>query len=151
MTLFDDEEVNDDQKPTYAGHVIAVVERQAGQLFAGTLGILRPSSAATKEKQGASCTFSLFRLRYKHTDTTWSSIDAERRERDGIDIRGGDEQKNRPKIVWFKPVDKRVPLVAIPVRPYSILPIPTESKSDLSCDLVNTGRSSTFWFPRQTR
>lgn len=41
--------------------------------------------------------------------------DAERRERDGIDIRGGDEQKHRPKIVWFKPVDKRVPLVAIPV------------------------------------
>ena len=52
MTLFEDEEVNDDQKPTYAGHVVAVVERQAGQLFAGTLGILRPSSAATKEKQG---------------------------------------------------------------------------------------------------
>lgn len=52
LTLFEDEEVNDDQKPTYAGHVVAVVERQAGQLFAGTLGILRPSSAATKEKQG---------------------------------------------------------------------------------------------------
>ena len=52
-SLFDDEqELNDDSKPVYAGHVIAVVERQAGQLFAGTLGILRPSSAATKEKQG---------------------------------------------------------------------------------------------------
>ena len=54
LTLFEDEEVNDDQKPTFAGHVVAVVERQAGQLFAGTLGILRPSSAATKEKQGDS-------------------------------------------------------------------------------------------------
>ena len=104
LTLFEDEEVNDEQRPTYAGHVVAVVERQAGQLFAGTLGILRPSSAATKEKQ-----------------------DAERRERDGIDVRstpgggsgnaaGGDNHNPgfRPKIVWFKPIDKRVPLVAIP-------------------------------------
>jgi len=90
LTLFEDEEVTDDQKPTYAGHVVAVVERQAGQLFAGTLGILRPSSAATKEKQ-----------------------DAERRERDGIDVRGADPSF-RPKIIWFKPIDKRVPLVAIP-------------------------------------
>lgn len=57
LTLFEDEEVNDDQRPTYAGHVVAVVERQAGQLFAGTLGILRPSSAATKEKQGMSYSY----------------------------------------------------------------------------------------------
>lgn len=63
-----------------------------GQLFSGTLGLLRPSSAATKEKQ-----------------------EAERREREGDRY---DEQasKNmeRPKIVWFKPTDKRVPLIAIP-------------------------------------
>lgn len=63
-----------------------------GQLFSGTLGLLRPSSAATKEKQ-----------------------EAERREREGD---RGEEQKKgpieRPKIVWFKPTDKRVPLIAIP-------------------------------------
>lgn len=62
-----------------------------GQLFSGTLGLLRPSSAATKEKQ-----------------------EAERREREGD---RGDEprrQIERPKIVWFKPTDKRVPLIAIP-------------------------------------
>ena len=62
-----------------------------GQLFSGTLGLLRPSSAATKEKQ-----------------------EAERREREGDK---GDEprrQIERPKIVWFKPTDKRVPLIAIP-------------------------------------
>lgn len=59
-----------------------------GQLFSGTLGLLRPSSAATKEKQ-----------------------EAERRER------GQEEEPKsmeRPKIVWFKPTDKRVPLIAIP-------------------------------------
>ncbi|CAK9781321.1 RNB-domain-containing protein [Cutaneotrichosporon oleaginosum] len=92
LTLFEDEEVNDETKPTYAGHVVAVVERMPGQLFSGQLGVLRPSSAATKEKQ-----------------------EAERREREGDKPR--DEKKEpepRPKIVWFKPTDKRVPLIAIP-------------------------------------
>jgi len=92
LTLFEDEEVTDDVKPQFAGHVVAVVERMPGQLFSGTLGLLRPSSAATKEKQ-----------------------EAERREREGD---RGDEPRRapieRPKIVWFKPTDKRVPLIAIP-------------------------------------
>lgn len=92
LTLFEDEEVNDDTKPTYAGHVVAVVERMPGQLFSGQLGVLRPSSAATKEKQ-----------------------EAERREREG-DKKSNEksEPEPRPKIVWFKPTDKRVPLIAIP-------------------------------------
>lgn len=90
LLLVDEEEVNDDQKPMYAGHVVAVVERTAGQMFSGTLGLLRPSSAATKEKQ-----------------------DAERRDRDGA-VTSGYRQQERPKIVWFKPTDKRVPLIAIP-------------------------------------
>ncbi|KAG9015443.1 hypothetical protein FRB94_000047 [Tulasnella sp. JGI-2019a] len=88
MMLFEDEEVTDEIKPQFAGHVVAVVERMPGQLFSGTLGLLRPSSAATKEKQ-----------------------EAERRER------GQEEEPKsmeRPKIVWFKPTDKRVPLIAIP-------------------------------------
>jgi protein SSD1 len=84
--------VTDEIKPQFAGHVVAVVERMPGQLFSGTLGLLRPSSAATKEKQ-----------------------EAERREREGD---RGDEPRRapieRPKIVWFKPTDKRVPLIAIP-------------------------------------
>ena len=83
--------VTDEVKPQFAGHVVAVVERMPGQLFSGTLGLLRPSSAATKEKQ-----------------------EAERREREGD---RGDEPRrpiDRPKIVWFKPTDKRVPLIAIP-------------------------------------
>lgn len=94
MVLFEEEEVTDEQKPTYAGHVVAVVERMTGQLFSGQLGVLRPSSAATKEKQ-----------------------EAERRERDGKDRGDNDRnrpQEQRPKIVWFKPTDKRVPLIAIP-------------------------------------
>ncbi|KAL4075813.1 SSD1 protein [Scleroderma citrinum] len=92
LMLFEDEEVTDEVKPQYAGHVVAVVERMPGQLFSGTLGLLRPSSAATKEKQ-----------------------EAERREREGDraeDLKRGPVE--RPKIVWFKPTDKRVPLIAIP-------------------------------------
>ena len=61
-----------------------------GQLFSGQLGVLRPSSAATKEKQ-----------------------ELERRDREG-DRPRKEELEARPKIVWFKPTDKRVPLIAIP-------------------------------------
>lgn len=93
LLLMEEEEVNDDQKPLYAGHVVAVIERISGQMFSGTLGLLRPSSQATKEKQ-----------------------EAERFSREGNrhqqDRR--DREQEKPKIVWFKPTDKRVPLIAIP-------------------------------------
>lgn len=82
LVLFEDEEVTDDQKPTYAGHVVAVVERVNNQLFTGQLNVLRPSAAATQAAQQA----------------------------EGRSTRKDD----RPKIVWFKPTDKRVPLIAIP-------------------------------------
>ena len=60
--------------------------------FGSTLGLLRPSSQATKEKQ-----------------------EAERQTRDGSSGRHQYErQQDKPKIVWFKPTDKRVPLIAIP-------------------------------------
>lgn len=59
---------------------------------ASTLGLLRPSSQATKEKQ-----------------------EAERQQREGSSGRHQpDRQQDKPKIVWFKPTDKRVPLIAIP-------------------------------------
>jgi protein SSD1 len=91
LLLIEEEEINDEQKPLYAGHVVAVIERIAGQMFSGTLGLLRPSSQATKEKQ-----------------------EAERAARDGGNNRQQDHRQDKPKIVWFKPTDKRVPLIAIP-------------------------------------
>ncbi|KAI9839815.1 MAG: hypothetical protein M1819_000005 [Sarea resinae] len=92
LLLMEEEEVNDEQKPLYAGHVVAVIERVAGQMFSGTLGLLRPSSQATKEKQ-----------------------EAERQAREGGSGRQQqDRHQEKPKIVWFKPTDKRVPLIAIP-------------------------------------
>ncbi|KAF2279496.1 putative cell wall biogenesis protein phosphatase Ssd1 [Westerdykella ornata] len=92
LLLMEEEEINDEQKPLYAGHIVAVIERVAGQMFSGTLGLLRPSSQATKEKQ-----------------------EAERQAREGGSARQQPErQQDKPKIVWFKPTDKRVPLIAIP-------------------------------------
>ncbi|KAJ5620457.1 hypothetical protein N7510_004441 [Penicillium lagena] len=92
LLLVEEDEISDEQKPLYAGHVVAVIERIAGQMFSGTLGLLRPSSQATKEKQ-----------------------EAERQARDGAHGRfHNDRQQDKPKIVWFKPTDKRVPLIAIP-------------------------------------
>lgn len=61
-------------------------------IICSTLGLLRPSSQATKEKQ-----------------------EAERQQREGNSGRHQHErQPEKPKIVWFKPTDKRVPLIAIP-------------------------------------
>ena len=91
LLLVEEDEISDEQKPLYAGHVVAVIERIAGQMFSGTLGLLRPSSQATKEKQ-----------------------EAERQARDGAHGRNQDRHQEKPKIVWFKPTDKRVPLIAIP-------------------------------------
>jgi protein SSD1 len=92
LLLVEEEEISDEQKPLYAGHIVAVIERVAGQMFSGTLGLLRPSSQATKEKQ-----------------------EAERAARDGSMSRHQDSRsQEKPKIVWFKPTDKRVPLIAIP-------------------------------------
>ncbi|RYP24476.1 hypothetical protein DL765_000496 [Monosporascus sp. GIB2] len=90
LLLVEEEEISDESKPLYAGHIVAVVERVAGQMFSGTLGLLRPSSQATKEKQ-----------------------EAERAARDGGRSHEN-KQQEKPKIVWFKPTDKRVPLIAIP-------------------------------------
>lgn len=90
LLLVEEEEINDEQKPLYAGHIVAVIERVAGQMFSGNLGLLRPSSQATKEKQ-----------------------EAERAARDGSRHQDN-RQQEKPKIVWFKPTDKRVPLIAIP-------------------------------------
>ncbi|GJC93536.1 RNB domain-containing protein [Colletotrichum higginsianum] len=92
LLLVEEEEINDEAKPLYAGHIVAVIERVAGQMFSGNLGLLRPSSQATKEKQ-----------------------EAERAARDGGNNRHHDNRsQEKPKIVWFKPTDKRVPLIAIP-------------------------------------
>lgn len=91
LLLVEEEEISDDHKPLYAGHIVAVIERVAGQMFSGTLGLLRPSSQATKEKQ-----------------------EAERAARDGNNSRHHEQRQEKPKIVWFKPTDKRVPLIAIP-------------------------------------
>lgn len=83
LLLVEEEEVNDEQKPLYAGHIVAVIERVAGQMFSGTLGLLRPSSQATKEKQ-----------------------EAERQARDGNSGRQHEmRQQDKPKIVWFKPTE----------------------------------------------
>lgn len=84
LLLIEEEEINDEVKPLYAGHVVAVVDRIPGQLFSGTLGLLRPAQAAQAAKD--------------KKDGKESSIQTPR----------------APKIVWFKPVDKRVPLIAIP-------------------------------------
>lgn len=84
LLLVEEEEINDEVKPLYAGHVVAVVDRIPGQIFAGTLGLLRPAQAAQ------------------------AAIDKKTGKEPSV------QTPKAPKIVWFKPTDKRVPLIAIP-------------------------------------
>ncbi|CAH1763561.1 8137_t:CDS:10 [Entrophospora sp. SA101] len=105
LLLFEDDEIiTDDQRPKYCGHVVAVMERMPGQMFSGTLALLRPSSSATKEREAAE------RARREAEDRA-NGIEP-KFEEPKDDKR--DERIERPKIVWFKPTDKRVPLIAIP-------------------------------------
>lgn len=91
LMLVYEEEYSDERKPLYAGHVVAIIERAPIRQFCGTLGLLRPSSTAAKERQ-----------------------EAEKKEREYISPGRGQSTVDAPKIVWFKPKDKRVPLMAIP-------------------------------------
>lgn len=84
LLLVEEEEINDEVKPLYAGHIVAVVDRIPGQIFAGTLGLLRPAQAAQ------------------------AAIDKKTGKESSV------QTPKAPKIVWFKPTDKRVPLIAIP-------------------------------------
>lgn len=94
LLLVEEEEINDEYKPLYAGHVVAVIDRIPGQLFAGTLGLLRPSQQA-KDQQNSSNNNQNHHHHHSHNNNQQST-------------------PSRPKIVWFKPTDKKVPLIAIP-------------------------------------
>ncbi|CAG8723943.1 8597_t:CDS:10, partial [Dentiscutata erythropus] len=105
LLLFEDDDiVTDEQRPKYCGHVVAVMERMPGQLFSGTLALLRPSSTATKEREAAE------KARREAEDRAAGiepKVEEPREDKK-------DDKNERPKIVWFKPTDKRVPLIAIP-------------------------------------
>ena len=47
LLLMEEEEVNDEQKPLYAGHVVAVIERVPGQMFSGYFPTPLSTSAIT--------------------------------------------------------------------------------------------------------
>ncbi|KAL6950696.1 hypothetical protein ACO0OE_001183 [Hanseniaspora uvarum] len=84
LLLVEEEDINDEFKPLYAGHIVAVLDRIPGQLFTGTLGLLRPSQNNNNNESNNS-------------------------------QNGNPNNINKkPKIIWFKPTDKKVPLVAIP-------------------------------------
>ena len=89
LLLVEEEEINDRFKPLYAGHVVAVLDRIPGQLFSGTLGLLRPSQQAQKQNKS-------------------NNNDEDK------DKESNNRPTQAPKIAWFKPTDKKVPLIAIP-------------------------------------
>ncbi|CAO3587453.1 unnamed protein product [Absidia cylindrospora] len=87
--IFGGEEDVDAIKPKYCGVVVAILERAQNQVFSGTLTLRRPNNKRAQEEN-----------QQQHEN-------------------GPGSNKNKPleipRIVWFKAVDKRVPLIAIPI------------------------------------
>ncbi|CAL9729716.1 protein Ssd1p [Monosporozyma unispora] len=102
LLLVEEEEINDQFKPLYAGHVVAVLDRIPGQLFSGTLGLLRPSQQSNNNKNNK------------------DGNNNNKNNKDGNNNNNNNNNENQsrpqhiPKIAWFKPTDKKVPLIAIP-------------------------------------
>lgn len=92
LLLVEEEEISDEFKPLYAGHVVAVLDRIPGQLFSGTLGLLRPSQQQQQQQNNNN----------NNNNSNNTNNNNEHRH------------NSAPKIVWFKPTDKKVPLIAIP-------------------------------------
>lgn len=84
--IFGGEEDVDLVNPKFCGVVVAILDRAQKQVFSGTLGLTRPSN---KRKGG--------------DDQQQQHQQHQQRE------------SSVPRIIWFKPTDKRVPLIAIPV------------------------------------
>lgn len=93
LLLVEEEDINDEFKPLYAGHIVAVLDRIPGQLFTGTLGLLRPS---------------------QHTNKDNNNNNSNNNNNNNNNNSDTPHFNKKPKIIWFKPTDKKVPLVAIP-------------------------------------
>ncbi|ORZ17063.1 hypothetical protein BCR42DRAFT_490992 [Absidia repens] len=87
--IFGGEEDVDAIKPKYCGVVVAILERAQNQVFSGTLTLRRPNNKRAQEENQQQHDNSLGSNKNKPLET--------------------------PRIVWFKAVDKRVPLIAIPI------------------------------------
>jgi protein SSD1 len=86
--VFGGDEDVDVVKPKYCGVVVAILERAQNQVFSGTLTLRRPNNKRAQEEN----------------------------QENGQDAAHGKPTTTEaPRIVWFKAVDKRVPLIAIPI------------------------------------
>ncbi|KAL1924023.1 uncharacterized protein VTP21DRAFT_7058 [Calcarisporiella thermophila] len=105
------------ERPRYCGVVVAVLERSPGQMFSGTLGLSRPSTVKTREENGGGGGGGKGEEDADEEDERGSRPNEEYSGRGGNRRQsfGAGKENERPRIVWFRPSDKRVPLLAIPV------------------------------------
>ncbi|KAL0079563.1 hypothetical protein F4703DRAFT_1932567 [Phycomyces blakesleeanus] len=97
--MFAGEDDVDKIKPRFCGVVVAILERLQNQAFSGTLGVMRPSNKRQIKENGEP--------QHQHQK--------QQQQGDFQDQRDSGSFQPTPRIVWFKPTDKRVPLIAIPV------------------------------------
>ncbi|KAI9260737.1 hypothetical protein BDA99DRAFT_513059 [Phascolomyces articulosus] len=97
------------QRPKYCGKVVSILERPKRMLFSGTLSLERPSSTVTATTPTGVLAPPIF---FQPPSPTSSHFHHHPQQ-----------QQQKPSIIWFVPADKRLPLVAVPVRhaPYGFI------------------------------
>ncbi|KAF7730590.1 hypothetical protein EC973_001972 [Apophysomyces ossiformis] len=99
----DEEDEEDLTKPKYCGQVVGILHRRNGLCFAGTISVDKPQRKKVEQKEVENTDAS--KNEGEESDTEWEEGDLPPTEIKRFDVR----------TVWFKPIDKRVPLIVIPI------------------------------------
>ncbi|KAL1921716.1 uncharacterized protein VTP21DRAFT_10358 [Calcarisporiella thermophila] len=91
-------------RPQFCGVIVAVLDRPQGQIYSGTLGLSRPNTQR-EEKKNEQNGESEGSKAEEGADSTQQQQQQQPQKKD----------TSSPRIVWFRPSDKRVPLIAIPI------------------------------------
>ncbi|RCI07107.1 hypothetical protein CU098_011604 [Rhizopus stolonifer] len=116
----DEVEVDDEKlKPKYAGKVIAISESRKERMFSGTISISKQAVYATNTSNGGTVEEEDSEAANGNRDVEIEDTETDLTEQDSQSNDSAENKKNKKKgihKVWFKPIDKRAPLIGIPVK-----------------------------------
>jgi protein SSD1 len=117
--------VDEKSKPKYAGKVVCVQSVRKDRLFSGTISIQRASngtSAVANDNAAEEETDIEAVNELADDDEGQETVEGSRSSNSDkeIELKKGNDHV---RVVWFKPLDKRAPLIMIPIKhaPYDIL------------------------------
>ncbi|KAG1329120.1 hypothetical protein G6F62_007819 [Rhizopus arrhizus] len=117
-------EVDEKSKPKYAGKVIAVASSRKDRVFSGVITISRNGATTSNTNNDDNSIDNAAEEEDVIEDLanadenieTVEQTDHDSLQPKDINKTSSKEKKNNIRMVWFKPIDKRVPLMGIPLR-----------------------------------